>query len=145
MNLPSRLLSTLICLVAAIAPVQAQQAASADPLPTVTFKLRWDQGHPWIEYTITVAENGATHFSGTGNPADSGDGDGFQQDFTMTEANRQKIFNWAKAANYFEGQFESNQKNIAKTGTKTLEYHSASANNSATFNYSPNPNIQQLT
>lgn len=132
-------------LLLAILPAGAQQPASAGNQPTVTFKLSWPQGRPWTDYTITVAENGATHFSGTGNPADSGDGDAFQQDFTMTDANRQKIFELAKAANYFDGQFETKQKNVAQTGKKTLEYHDGSVNNSATFNYSTNVNVQQLT
>ena len=113
--------------------------------PTVTFKFHWDDGHPWTDYTVTLAENGATHFAGTANASDNGDGESFQQDFTMSEANRQKVSEWAKGANYFQGQFESKQKNIARTGTKTLEYHSGEANSSMSYNYSPNPNIQQLT
>jgi hypothetical protein len=140
-----RLLIALVCLLTALPSLQAQPTAPANGLPSITFNLNWNQGRPWVDYTITVSENGATHFSGKGNPADGGDGEAVQRDFTMTEANRQKIFEWAKAANYFEGEYETRQKNVAKTGTKTLEYHSSSVNHSTTFNYSPNQNIQQLS
>jgi hypothetical protein len=138
-------LSAAIVLLLLVIPSSAQQAASAASLPAVTFKLEWAQGRPWTSYTITVAENGAANFSGTSNSAENTGDDKFERDFTMTEANRQKVFDWAQATNYFGGQFEIKQKNIAKTGTKTLEYHSASNNNSTTYNYSPNPNVQQLT
>ncbi len=66
---------------------------------------------------------GNTHFQGTGNPIDSGDGDEYSQDFSMSAANRQKIFDLAKKTDYFQGTFEAKQKNIAQTGQKTLEYH----------------------
>ncbi len=123
----------------------AQAAAAPNPVAIVTFKFSWGQGLPWSDYTITVANNGATHFSGTGDATENGENDSFQQDFTMSPANVQKVFQWAKAADYFQGQFEAKQKNIAKTGTKTLEFHGPGVDNSTTYNYSPNPNIQQLT
>ena len=122
----------------------AQDAAPAKPA-TLVFRLDWKQGIPWSDYAFAVQENGATHFSGTGNAAESGDGDSLQQDFTMSEANLQKIFQWAKGADYFQGQFETKQKNVAKTGLKTLEYHGSSIDSSTTYNFSPNLNIQQLT
>ena len=121
-----------------------QPVAPADSTARVTFKFRWDQGRPWTSYIIEVGETGDTHFSGTGDSEEYGDGDSFQQDFTMSEANRQKIFELAKDTNYFQGQFEAKQKNIAKTGEKTLEYDGPSHHRSTTFNYSPNQNIQQL-
>lgn len=145
MSLSYRLVVIAGLAIAAASAGAQQSASSPTGVPSVTFKFYWDQGRPWVDYTITVAENGATHFSGNGNPAEDGDGDSFRQDFTMSEANRQKIFEWAKAANYFQGQFEAKQKNVAKTGTKTLEYQAESVNNSTTYNYSPNPNIQQIT
>ena len=126
--------------------VTAQAGPSAKSSePTVTFQFNWDQGHPWLEYTITVSESGTTHFSGTGNAAENGDDDSFQQDFAMSEANRQKVFQLAKQANYFQGQFEAKQKNIAKTGIKKLEYRAGPVDSATTYNYSPNPDIQQLT
>jgi len=125
--------------------MQAQQGPLPAQEPTIVFKFNWAQGQPWVDYIFTVKASGATHFSGTGNPADNGDGDSFQQDFGMSSANVEKAFEWAKATDYFQGGFETKQKNVARTGTKTLEYHGPAINGSTTYNYSPNPNIQQLT
>jgi hypothetical protein len=117
----------------------------------VVFKFDWTQGRPWTKYTISVDDSGNAHFDGVGNPADSGDGDSYSLDFAMSDAGREKIFALAKQADYFHGNFEAKQKNIAQTGQKTLEYHERSPNGdkslatSATYNYSPNPDIQELT
>ena len=43
----------------------------------------------------------------------------------MSEANRSKIFDLAKELNYFQSDFDSHLKHIAQTGSKTLEYKSA--------------------
>lgn len=124
------------------------------PQPTgsyVGFKFDWDQGRPWLRYTITVDDAGNTHFEGVGNPIESGDSDTLTQDFAMSEANRQKIFELAKNLEFFRANLETKQKNIAKTGQKTLEYHGRSAdgrqgvNHSSTYNYSPNADVQELT
>ena len=135
----------LLLLALSLAAQQSTSSAATPQLPYVEFQFEWNQGLPWVRYTITVDQMGKTHFQGVGNAAESGDGDAFSQDFQMTEANRQKVFDLAKEANYFEGDFEAKQKNIAKTGKKTLEYHGYGKQNSTTYNYSPNPNIQQLT
>jgi hypothetical protein len=136
------------------AAAQAVHEVTALPQPTgayVAFKFDWDQGRPWVRYTISVDDAGNAHFEGVGNPLESGDSDSFSQDFTMSSANRQKIFDLAKKANYFEGNFEGKQKNIAKTGEKTLAYHGKAddggqtVSHSTTYNYSPNSDIQELT
>jgi hypothetical protein len=117
----------------------------------IAFKFDWDQGRPWIRYTISVDDAGSAHFEGVGNPIDNGDGDSYSQDFTMSPANRVKIFELAKKADYFQGNLEAKQKNIARTGEKTLVYHGRTANGgqagntSAIYNYSPNSDVQELT
>lgn len=145
MRLPPRTITLAISFLLAIVGLQAQQPAASPSISTVTFKFNWDEGRPWSDYTFTVAESGATHFSGTGNADENGADDHFEQDFTMSQAGLQKVFAAAKMTDYFHGQFEGKQKNIARTGSKTLEYHSPSTVGSVTYNYSPNPNIQQLT
>ena len=136
------------------AAAQVVHEVIAVPQPTgayVAFKFDWDQGQPWVKYTIAVDDSGNAHFEGVGSPADNGDNDSFSQDFTMSEANRQKIFELAKKTNYFQGNFEAKQKNIARTGEKTLEYHGKgdgggqAVSHSITYNYSPNSDIQELT
>jgi len=117
----------------------------------ITFKFDWDQGRPWLRYSIAVDDAGNTHFEGIGNPIESGDSDSFSQDFIMTDANRQKLFELAKKLDYFQGSFEAKQKNIAKTGQKTLGYHGRdtggghAAEHSTNYNYSPNTDVQELT
>ena len=136
------------------AAAQAVHEVTAVPQPTgayVAFKFDWDQGQPWVKYTISADDAGNAHFEGVGTPADNGDNDAFSQDFTMSDANRQKIFDLAKKTNYFQGNFEAKQKNIARTGEKTLEYHGKgdgggqAVSHSITYNYSPHSDIQELT
>ncbi len=55
---------------------------------------------------------------------ETNDTDPYQQDFTMSAANRQKIFDLAQKLNYFQGDFASRMKHIAQTGQKTLQYQS---------------------
>jgi hypothetical protein len=117
----------------------------------VAFKFEWNQGRPWLKYTISVDDAGNAHFEGVGSPIESGDSDTFAQDFSVSDANRQKIFDLAKKANFFQGGLEAKQKNIAKTGQKTLEFRGtppgggAALRSSATYNYSSNADVQELT
>ena len=136
--------------------VSAQVVHDVVPVPPpagsyVAFKFNWQQGRPWLKYTITVDDAGNAHFEGVGNPIESGDSDSFAQDFNVSDVSRQKIFDLAKKANYFQGELEAKQKNIAKTGQKTLEFHGksssggAAVDSSATYNYSTNADVQELT
>ncbi|MGB8768284.1 MAG: hypothetical protein WCC92_01610 [Candidatus Korobacteraceae bacterium] len=127
-------------------PSSAQQTAASASQPSVTFNFEWGQGIPWQNYSITVQADGSTHFQGTPAPEGAGgDTDLFQQEFTMTEADRAKIFGLAKKLNYFQGDFDSHLKKIAYTGSKTLEYKSAATNGSATYNWSQNADVEELT
>lgn len=145
------LVTGLLWAFCAVAQVVHQVTPVDSPTGSyVTFKFDWDQGRPWLQYSIAVDDAGNTHFEGVGNPIESGDSDTFSQDFVMTEANRQKIFELAGKLDYFEGNFEATQKNIAKTGQKTLAYHSRGAGgqpiaHSTTYNFSTNSDVQELT
>ena len=63
----------------------------------------------------------------------------------MSAANRQKIFDLAQKLNYFQGDFASPMKHIAQTGQKTLQYQSPQIQGSATYNWSQNPDVEELT
>ncbi|MGA3053886.1 MAG: hypothetical protein ABSD63_06745 [Candidatus Korobacteraceae bacterium] len=141
-----RLCSAFVILLLVL-PASAQPAAApAAAQPTVTFVFDWSQGIPWQAYSITVRADGNTHFQGTPTPDKGGrDTDLFQQDFTMSEANRSKIFDLAKKLNYFQGDFDSRLKHIAQTGRKTLEYTSADKHGSASYNWSQNADVQELS
>ncbi len=97
-------------------------------------------------YSITVEADGKTRFQGTPAPDENGgDTDTFQQEFTMSDANRQMVFELARKLNYFRHDYDSHLKKIAQTGRKTLGYKSGEAEGSTTYNYSTNPEVQQLT
>jgi hypothetical protein len=122
------------------------EAAPPTAQPAVTFNFDWTQGIPWQTYSITVRADGNTHFEGTPSPdkADS-DTDLFQQDFTMSEVNRAKIFDLAERLNYFQSDVDSHLKRIAQTGNKTLVYTSSTRHGSTSYNWSQNTNVQELT
>jgi len=128
-------------------PAFCQQVATplSSDQASVLFTFSWDQGVPWQSYSIQVRADGKTHFSGTPNPSQAGDADAVQQDFMLSEANRQKVFDAARKLNYFQGDFDSHLKRIAQTGSKTLAYKSHEVQGSSTYNYSQNPDVQQLT
>jgi hypothetical protein len=124
----------------------AQSQAALGTQPSVTFKFDWNQGIPWQTYSITVGEDGSTHFQGI--PATEelkGDTDLYQQDFTMSEANRVRIFSLARKLNYFQGDFDSHLKKIAQTGSKTLKYESPNVHGLTAYNWSQNADVEELT
>jgi len=138
-----------IVLFAAL-PVAAQQPSPSPPsaIPSqasIRFSFDWLQGIPWQKYTIDVQSDGKSHFEGVPHPDETNDTDTVQQDFTISAANRAKIFELAQKANYFHGDFDSHAKHIARTGVKTLQYESPQMNGSTSYNWSQNADIQQLT
>jgi len=141
-----KLCLAFVVLLLALSASAQQEAAPAATQPSVTFDFDWSKGVPWQAYSITVREDGNTYFQGTPAPDKAGgDIDVFQQDFTMSETNRSKIFELAKKLNYFHGDFETHMKGIAQTGRKTLEYNSPAAHHSSTYNWSQNAGVQELT
>lgn len=134
----------LLFLPASSASAQPGAAPTAEPA-SVWFKFYWNEGLPWQSYSVQVQTDGKTHFEGNPNPSEGGDTDPVEEDFTMSEANRQKVFDAARKLNYFQGDFDSHIKHIAQTGSKTLTYKSPQVEGSSTYNYSQNPDVQQLT
>jgi hypothetical protein len=129
--------------------VPAQQpspsSAAVPGQASVRFSFDWSQGYPWQTYSITVQSDGKARFDGTPHADETNDTDPYQQDFTMSAANRQKIFDLTQKLNYFQGDFASRMKNIAQTGKKTLHYQSPQAQNSTTYNWSQNTDVEELT
>jgi len=140
-----RLVSFVLLSALAALPQQASAPASAAAQASLRFTFDWAQGHPWQSYTIEVQADGKSHFEGTPHPDESNDTEPYQQDFTMSEAGRQRIFALAAKLNYFRGDFDSHLKKIAKTGSKTLQYESPQMRGSTTYNWSRNADIEELT
>lgn len=140
--------------------LQAQQQDA-----TVIFKFVWNQGNP-AKYTITVHKSGEAEYisedRGLTTPQernvpvesnneretqvqDAASDDAYRKQFQATDALRQKVFALAERTNFFSGQFDFTKHAIAQTGTKTLSYTDSSRHSSATYNYSEDPSIQELT
>jgi hypothetical protein len=94
------------------------------------------------------------HDAGSGNNdshntdsrvTDSRDNDRFDLTFTVAASTRQKIFDLAAKAGYFQKDLDSHHKGIAFTGKKTLGYKDAQRSGEATFNYSSSAAVQELT
>ena len=135
-------------LVSSLSVLAQQSPAPPAAVPaqaSVRFSFDWPQGIPWQSYSIAVHSDGKSHFDGTPHPDETNDTDADRQDFTMSEANRQKIFDLAQKLNYFQGDFDSHLKHIAQTGRKTLQYQSPQLQGSSTYNWSQNPDVEQLT
>lgn len=124
----------------------APTALPAQAQATVTYIFDWPQGIPWTRFSIDVQSDGKAHFTGTPHPeANNSDTDPVQQDFTMAASNRERIFELAQKLNYFQGDLDAHIKHIAQTGQKTLQYQSPQAYGTATFNWSQNPDVKELT
>src|SRR5215470_6152049 len=79
----------------------AHSQAASDPA-TVTFSLDFPGSLP-SHYSIRVDRNGASHYASSGkSSAESELEDDFTYDFTVSEASRQKIFELAGKAEYFQ-------------------------------------------
>jgi len=125
--------------------VAAQQAPPTAEPDSVWFKFEWSQGVPWRSYSIQVNADGRTHFKGIPNTSQREDTDPVEQDFVISETNREEILDSAQKLNYFQGDCDSHLKHIAQTGSKTLAYHSGRVRGSCTYNYSQNATVQRLT
>lgn len=142
-----RLVFALILLSCVLAFGQTGEpnALNATPaVPTVTFILNWDKGDPnW--YSVAIQSVGiATYRSTAGEREGVSDSDVYSVQFTASEETRQKIFELAKRANYFQGEFDYKKGKIAHTGDKTLIYQDGAKRYETTFNWSQHHSIQGL-
>ncbi|HKD83980.1 MAG TPA: hypothetical protein VKB58_04465 [Terriglobales bacterium] len=143
-----RWLRLLLFFLPALSLAQQPVPAPAASLPaqaSIEFSFDWPQGIPWQSYSITTDSEGKTHFSGIPHPDESNDTDSVQQDFTMSEANRQKIFELAQKLDYFQRDYDSHLKHVAFTGKKTLQYKSPQLSGSTSYNYTQNADVDELT
>ena len=69
----------------------------------------------------------------------------YETDFTLTQATRNRIFDLAKQAHYFDGKVDSGNKKLAFTGAKKLGYKDDKHSTTAEYNFSQQPAVQQLT
>jgi hypothetical protein len=149
--MPSNTLSklTLIVLLATVCS-WAQNSASPPDLPrdqrppTVTFSFDLPGAQPG-HYSITVASTGNASFqSDDGSPQGNVPAEPYMVKFIVSQPTAKRIFDLTQALNYFQGNFEFHNR-VANMGAKTLSYTDANKQTQTTFNYSANPQLQELT
>jgi hypothetical protein len=119
-------------------PARAQETA------VVTFTLDFPGSEP-SHYAISVSSDGHSTYDSDGKLSPDSEGDPFHLDFSMSAPTRQRVFELAERAHYFEGEIDSRKKNLASTGRKTLTYKGSGRSTTATYNYSPVAAVQQIT
>jgi len=131
----------LLILSSLLAQAQTETQAPA----TFTFTLDFPTSLP-EHYSIRVQSDGSARYESSGRvSADSDETDSFDLDFTLAAETRQKIFDLVAKAGYFQKDVDSHHKGLAFTGKKTLGYKDARRSGESTYNYSPNPAVQDLT
>lgn len=143
----SGLVGAMLMLLCAFAVAQTpvpQPPEGTASVPVVTFELEWQQADPqW--YAVSMASTGGVFYKSQSHINENEiPGDPYVVEFTASEATRTRVFELAKSLNFFKGNFEFKGK-VAKTGTKTLRYQGGNERTETSFNYSPNPNIMELS
>ena len=145
----SRLFTTLAALslffILGSCTLLAQNTDQPSATATITFDRVWDQITPQ-NITLTVAADGHTKYvsHSDAKPPDIAEADDYKTEFNISPACKDKIFRYAKEANYFNGDF-SYKKRVAATGKKTLTYADSARHSTTTYDYSENKAIQELT
>ncbi len=130
------------------------------PVPIVSFELVRPEVQP-PHYAIAVESTGRAAYRSepATNAADdktTSAEEPYMVEFTMSDPTRSRIFELAKQANMFKGNFDYTKTRIANTGAKTLAYSEGrlqtplqipvkGVHTQTTYNWSENPAIQELT
>jgi hypothetical protein len=123
----------------------AVYSQTAPASAVVSFTLDFPASQP-DHYSIRVQSDGSARYQSSGRlSADSDETDSFDLAFTVAVETRQRIFELAAKASYFQKDIDSHHKGMAFTGKKTLTYQDARRSGESTYNYSSNPAVQDLT
>jgi hypothetical protein len=123
---------------------QAHSSNGATAIPVVTFTFDFPASNP-SHYAISVDSTGHASYESTTKANDDSDPDTNKMEFVMTAANRDRVFEWAKQANYFSGKLDSGSRKLAFTGDKALSYQDGERSFSAHYNFSTIDPVRQLT
>lgn len=152
------LLATLFSTAKAQTP-DLEPNRSGSPIPIVSFELVRPGVSP-PHYSIAVESTGNAAYradeTAQGDKGGTSGEEPYLLKFTISEPNRSRIFELAKQANLFKGNFDYTKTRIANTGAKTLSYSEGrlpdpfqypvkGIQNQTTYNWSENPAIQELT
>jgi hypothetical protein len=123
---------------------QAVPDRGTAPTTAVTFTLDFPNSDP-SHYAITVDADGHATYDCTSKASGDADPEPYHSEFTMTPANRDRVFLWARQAGYFSGKIDSGNRKLAFTGEKTLTYQEGEKSSSASYNISNLEPVRQLT
>jgi hypothetical protein len=132
-----------VALISSQAAAQAEKPDQASATPSITFERIWEDFTPQ-SVTITVFANGAAKYSSR-TPGKNDDTDEYHTEFTMSRDRCDKLFRYAREADYFQGDFTFKKHAVASTGKKTLTYVDASRHFNTTYDYSEHKAIQEIT
>jgi hypothetical protein len=130
-----------LVLRAQVPDLQPERAFTPEPI--VSFSLELEGAVPPY-YSISVASTGRAAYRSSPIPGDM-EGDPYTTKFVISQTARARIFELAKKLHYFKGDYDYHKGRLANTGAKTLYYTDDKTNNSTTYNYSSNQDIQGLT
>ena len=136
--------SILILVVVSTPSISQQTPGSAASNPVVTFTFDFPQSNP-EHYSIVVDAAGHALYDCTGKVAEDSEEQVYRTEFEVSAGNRERIFEWAKQAQYFAGKIDSGNRKMAFTGAKILSYQSGQRSFTARYNYSSVAAVQQLT
>lgn len=172
-HLPKAIYALFLLSTFALSQATPQEKAApqekAEPKnASVTFRFLHKQMHP-ARYEVVIHSDGTASYESQDeapviapntpeNPAyqkpateqaqpDSEDikGDIYHRKFQITPTLKTRIFELTKLANYFDGDFDFHKHNVAFTGKKTLVYSDGAHSTQATYNWSENQAINELT
>jgi hypothetical protein len=132
-------------ILAAFVPAWAQAPADKPASSaTLTFSLDFPGSDP-EHYSITVNADGqASYESSAKISPDSDERETYHAEFTFSPRGKSHIFDLVAEAHYFSGKVDSGKK-LAFTGAKKLTYKDGQHDGAASYNYSNQPAVQQLT
>jgi hypothetical protein len=124
-----------------------QNAQHNPKLPTITFDRVWEEYKPQ-NVEITVRATGSAKYISRNPftpPEQAGQDADYLLEFTISQRNQERLFRYAREANYFNGDFSYKKRAVASTGKKTLTYADRDRYFETTYDYSDNKAIQQIT
>lgn len=111
-------------------------------LPEISFTLDFPQASPPF-YNIAIDSTGRAEYKST--PLPKNQGDPYEVKFEASEPTRTRVFELSRELHYFEGNFDYTKSKVAFTGTKTLVFKNADSEHRTTYNWSENPQVQEIT
>ena len=128
----SKLIWAAAVLLCGSVPVLAQSSQA-----TIIFHFE----HPALappSYTMVIHEDGSGHYH-----ADAAGATPLDQDMTLADPLRSQIFALVRKERFFAADCANKSKNLAFTGTKTLQYTGPDGNGTCTFDHARDVKLQE--